>query len=198
MNLNNVSYVGIFVDHIDGELYTDIPNQHITLSYRPDSEKFSKLLNYLDTQCEVVVMGYGNDGKNEGLLVDIPSNIPYYGAEQKHITLSVGQDSSPVKTGFLKFENYIPENITSQLPEALYGKIAVFTKDKQVIYQCMRTTLILAKQNNIKSILIPMFGGLAGGVHPQRIAELMRLAYDQLLEVPKSIDWNYAEKIKLK
>ena len=134
MNLNNVSYVGIFVDHIDGELYTDIPNQHITLSYRPDSEKFSKLLNYLDTQCEVVVMGYGNDGKNEGLLVDIPSNIPYYGAEQKHITLSVGQDSSPVKTGFLKFENYIPENITSQLPEALYGKIAVFTKDKQVIY----------------------------------------------------------------
>lgn len=70
-------------------------------------------------------------------------------------------------------------------------------KDDMIIYQCMRTTLMLAKENHVKSIVIPMFGGLTGGVSPQKIAKLMRLAYEQLQEPPSKIDWNYAEKIKL-
>lgn len=78
---------------------------------------------------------------------------------------------------------------TMRIPERI--------KDEKVIYQCMRTTLMLAKDNNIESILIPMFGGSAGGVNPQTIAKLMRLAYDQLQDKPNKIDWDYADKIKM-
>lgn len=70
-------------------------------------------------------------------------------------------------------------------------------KDKQVIYQAMRTTLIEAKKNNINSIVIPMFGGKTGGTHPNDVAKLMRLAYDQINNVPNKIDWDYAYKIKI-
>lgn len=78
---------------------------------------------------------------------------------------------------------------TMRIPERI--------KDEKVIYQCMRTTLMLAKENNIESILIPMFGGSAGGVNPQIIAKLMRLAYDQLQDKTNKIDWEYANKIKV-
>lgn len=78
---------------------------------------------------------------------------------------------------------------TMRIPERI--------KDEKVIYQCMRTTLMLAKDNNIESILIPMFGGSAGGVNPQTIAKLMRLAYDQLQDKPNKIDWDYADKIEI-
>ena len=76
-------------------------------------------------------------------------------------------------------------------------RIPARIKDEKVIYQCMRTTLMLAKNNNIESILIPMFGGSAGGVNPQTIAKLMRLAYDQLQDKPNKIDWDYVDKIKM-
>lgn len=69
-------------------------------------------------------------------------------------------------------------------------------KDKRVIYQCMRTTLITAKQNNIENILIPMFGGLTGGIHPHIIAKMMRYAYDQIEEPPEKITWDYVRKLK--
>lgn len=75
-------------------------------------------------------------------------------------------------------------------------RIPSIIKDDLVIYQCMRTTLMLAKENNIESILIPMFGCLTGGVSPQRVSKLMRLAYEQLQENPTKIDWEYAEKIR--
>ena len=69
-------------------------------------------------------------------------------------------------------------------------------KDERVIYQCMRTTLITAKQNNIENILIPMFGGLTGKIHPHTIAKMMKLAYDQIQEPPKELTWDYVRKLK--
>ena len=86
MNRKDVSYIGIFVPHMDGKLGKDIPNQHVTLSFAPDEEKFRELLQYLGKKVEIEVLGYGNDENNEGLLVNIPEGIPYFGAEQKHIT----------------------------------------------------------------------------------------------------------------
>lgn len=134
MNRDNVSYVGIFLPHIDGNLDKDIPNQHVTLAFKPDAEKFDVLLQHLGKGVEVEVIGYGNDGKNEGLLVNIPDTIPYFGAEQKHITLSIDPKSSAVKTGFIPFDKPIPEDIASQLPDTLVGRIAVFTQDRTLVY----------------------------------------------------------------
>lgn len=69
--------------------------------------------------------------------------------------------------------------------------------DPQVIYQCMRTTLMCAAEHNIESIIIPMFGGLTGGVRPQLVADMMWRAYRQLKNPPERIDWNYVETVEI-
>lgn len=69
--------------------------------------------------------------------------------------------------------------------------------DPFIIYQSMRSTLICALNNKVKSIVIPMFGGGCGEVHPQLIAELMRKAYDQVYNPPKEISWEYAFKVEI-
>lgn len=63
--------------------------------------------------------------------------------------------------------------------------------DPRVIYQCMRTTLMCAAEHSIESIVIPMFGGLTGGVRPQLVAGMMWRAYQQLKNPPERIDWSY-------
>ena len=99
----------------------------------------------------------------------------------------------PVGTSFIiktnKDDQYLIHTPTMQTPQLI--------EDPRVIYQCMRTTLIEARKNNIESILIPMFGGSCGGVKPQIVAKMMWAAYTQLQNPPSKIDWDYAEKIEL-
>lgn len=99
----------------------------------------------------------------------------------------------PIGTSFIietnKDNQYLIHTPTMRIPNKI--------KDKHVIYQAMRTTLIEAKRNNIKSIIIPMFGGKTVCCHPQEIAKLMRLAYDQINSVPDKINWDYAYKIEI-
>ena len=118
----------------------------------------------------------------------------YYGTQlqervQKYIIDNYFGEQ-PVGTSFIietnKDNQYLIHTPTMRLPNKI--------KDKQVIYQAMRTTLIEAKKNNIKSIVIPMFGGSTGICHPNEIAKLMRLAYDQINDVPNNMDWDYAYK----
>ncbi len=66
-------------------------------------------------------------------------------------------------------------------------------RDPLVVYQCMRTCLITAMQNNITTIVIPAFGGCTGQVAPHMIAEMMWRAYKQLSEAPSAIRWRYAD-----
>ena len=54
-------------------------------------------------------------------------------------------------------------------------------KDEFIIYQCMRTTLMVALENKIKTIVIPAFGGDCGKVHPKVVATKMKEAYDQIV-----------------
>ena len=69
MKRKDVQYMGIFTDYpLGGRLFREIENQHITLAFRPDEEKFKELLNYVGTKQAFEIKGYGNDGKNEGLL----------------------------------------------------------------------------------------------------------------------------------
>lgn len=67
-------------------------------------------------------------------------------------------------------------------------------KDSTIIYQCMRTTLMEAINNNCKSVVIPAFGGSVGRVEPDIIAKMMYRAYLQIFdeEERKTIDWGKA------
>lgn len=62
-------------------------------------------------------------------------------------------------------------------------------KDPLVIYQCMRTTLMCAIENDIKSILIPMFGSGVGGIDADDAAKFMWLAYQQLSNPSPKNNW---------
>lgn len=65
-------------------------------------------------------------------------------------------------------------------------------RDPLVVYQCMRTCLMTAMDNDVNSIVIPAFGGCAGGVPSDVIAEMMWRAYKQISEAPSEISWRYA------
>lgn len=99
----------------------------------------------------------------------------------------------PIGTSFLIKANDRGQTLihtpTMQTPKPI--------KDPFVIYTCMRSTLICAKKHRVESILLPMFGGGCGETHPKIIAEMMRLAYDQIMNPPKKIDWDYAEQIQV-
>ena len=60
-------------------------------------------------------------------------------------------------------------------------QISIPIKDSFVVYQCMRTTLMTALDNNIKSIVIPAFGGDCGKISPKVVATKMKEAYDQII-----------------
>ena len=99
----------------------------------------------------------------------------------------------PVGTSFIietnKDNQYLIHTPTMQTPRPI--------EDPRVIYQCMRSTLIEARRNNIESILIPMFGGECGQVKLQIVAKMMWKAYMQLKETPQKLDWQYAEEMEL-
>ena len=67
-------------------------------------------------------------------------------------------------------------------------------KDPLVIYQCMRSTLMCAIQNKVESIIVPLFGGGCGEVHPKLIAEMMWKAYAQINNPPKKLGWEYVDE----
>ena len=67
-------------------------------------------------------------------------------------------------------------------------------KDPMIIYQCMRTSLMVALENNIESIVIPAFCGEFGDVSTKVIARLMYEGYRQVMNPPEAIDWDYAER----
>lgn len=100
----------------------------------------------------------------------------------------------PIGTSFIietnKEPKYLIHTPTMRVPERIL--------DSRTIYHCMRSCLIEAKKNNIESIVIPMFGGQTGCIDSNTIASMMYEAYKQLQDVPEEINWEYANKIKLK
>ena len=67
-------------------------------------------------------------------------------------------------------------------------------KDPEVVYHCMRNTLIEANRwlSEDDIIIIPAFGGATGRVSCADIARLMWKAYLQINNPPDKIDWIYA------
>lgn len=133
MNRKDARYVGVFTTHsLGGCLEKGIPDQHITMAYRPDADKFKEVLPFVGTTQQFEIIGYGNDGKNEGFLVELKSHVPYYGAEQQHITLSVSQDGKPVDTFKLDFNKPIPPEYGINIGDVLDGQVGVFTSNGPV------------------------------------------------------------------
>ncbi|MBO4534548.1 MAG: macro domain-containing protein [Clostridia bacterium] len=62
--------------------------------------------------------------------------------------------------------------------------------DPAVIYQSMRTTLMVAMEGGVQSIVIPIFGGLTGGIDYKLAAQMMWLGYDQIMRPNTTIDWD--------
>jgi O-acetyl-ADP-ribose deacetylase (regulator of RNase III) len=67
-------------------------------------------------------------------------------------------------------------------------------KDPEVIYHCMRNTLLEARRwiSEDEVIVIPAFGGATGRVSCADIARLMWKAYRQINNPPTQINWSYA------
>lgn len=92
----------------------------------------------------------------------------------------------PVGTSFV-----IPADENTWLihtPTMRYPKPII---DKEVVYHCMRSTIITAIQNGVGSIVIPAFGGCTGRLPHETIAEMMYKAYMQLQENPHELNWDY-------
>ena len=111
----NYIYTGIFFTglfnnpNINGKemgtLERQIEHPHVTFKYKPDFVDES----LFSEEVTVTVTGYGNDGNNEGLLVEIHSDNQKIMKLAKeiavpHITLSVSAQGKPVDTRYLEFE----------------------------------------------------------------------------------------------
>lgn len=115
-------YVGCFFDYIElsekvrsirkNPLPCEKPKPHVTFVYGPsqvDTDLFG-------TEILATVVGYGNDGENEGVLVTLSCQDPRLTEmiEQipcPHITLAVSQTGQAVNTRYLEFQPVEPVEI---------------------------------------------------------------------------------------
>lgn len=70
--------------------------------------------------------------------------------------------------------------------------------DPCVVYHCMRTCLMCALENDVKSIVIPAFGAATGELSCDVVAEMMFRALSQISDPPSKIDWNYARQSRIR
>lgn len=133
--MDTVKYCGCFLDPqavkkgLDGVLrnvlYRQIPDLHITFAYRPDSVPWDEM----GKEVRVNVVGYGNDGENEALLVEfaeVPAGLQELAARiaVPHITLSVSREGRSVNSRWLEFTPIAPYTLT--------GIFGVMDEDGQV------------------------------------------------------------------
>ena len=112
-------YVGCFIRLHDFQnaikeirttpLENDIQDPHITFAYKPKEVDQS----LFGTPIQIKIVGYGNDGENEGLKVHLSSSEPRLQnmideLETPHITIAVSNEGKPVNTKRLIFEEIEP------------------------------------------------------------------------------------------
>jgi O-acetyl-ADP-ribose deacetylase (regulator of RNase III) len=150
-------------------------------------DDFARFMNSHEVECVVSpANSYGlMDGGYDFAITD------YFGEElpkkvQKYLLENLCGEQ-PVGTSIM-----VDINEKQKLIHTPSMRIPSHIKDPLVVYNCMRTCLMLAKQNKIKSIVIPAFGGACGNVNFSVIAEMMFNAYTQVSNPPKEIAWEYA------
>lgn len=133
---HNYSYIGCFFEDLHGILEERnlstgaldkvIQTPHVTFIYRPEvveEELFGE-------EVKITVIGYGNNGENEGLRVELATSNPRLQemiAEiaVPHITLSVSRRGEAVNTKDLEFAPVEPFE--------LVGIFGAYRKDGEVI-----------------------------------------------------------------
>lgn len=105
-------------------LDTGVRNPHVTFTFKCGPV----LESHFGANVHIEVIGYGNDGYNEAVLVSLSSNDPDIQEilskihfENPHITLSTHGNSSPKNSRYLSFEPL-------EKPIAISGKYGAFTK----------------------------------------------------------------------
>ena len=104
---NRVAYYGLFlVTPLDSYLSKKIEHQHITMIPPYMTAENTLPYSFYWNIFEVEVVGYANDGTNEGFEVKLPDNLlkHYLNKAVPHITVSVSNEGKPVNTGKLIFE----------------------------------------------------------------------------------------------
>lgn len=124
------TYIGCFVKYEDFQsairhvrknpLENDIRYPHVTFAYRPTEVDRS----LFGEKTHITIVGYGNDGVNEGLKVRLEADNPAIQSmidqiEVPHITIAVSRDGEPVNTRNLSFEDIKPIEM-----EGTYGGYA--------------------------------------------------------------------------
>ena len=113
--MEKIEYIGCFFDpqalqqfpmsKREGPLYRQISMPHVTFAYAPKEVPFS----IFGAEVTVKVVGYGCDGVNEALqveLVEFPDALLPLITEIQvpHITLSVAKGGKPIGSRFLHFQ----------------------------------------------------------------------------------------------
>lgn len=147
-------------------------------------DDFAHFMDTHKVQCVVSpANSYGcMDGGYDAAITD------YFGhdlekAVQKYIQENY-YGEQPVGTSFLidipGTEQKLIHTPTMRIPSRI--------KEVEIVYQCMRTTLMEAIKNKIESIVIPAFGGATGMVPYKTVAKLMKMGYDQIKN-PSSVGY---------
>lgn len=111
-------YMGIFLEKESMEILTEkeqslarsIKDMHITFAFKPSSEEVAEFMPFVGKPVSISVNGYGNNGKNSGFSVTLPSDGSYLyrGSKQPHITTSLSAEGMAVETGNLSFSAVAP------------------------------------------------------------------------------------------
>lgn len=109
------------------ELDTVINNPHITFAFGQEmTDNYKELLG---KDLEVNIIGYGNDGKNEGFEVSL-NNKEEFKNKVPHITISIADGAKAVDTGKLEFDKLDTSKDTT-----LKGKYGWFGSDGKVHFE---------------------------------------------------------------
>ena len=110
-------YTGAFLlQNLPGTLNNIVENQHVT--FVPPG--VPKNLSIIGEHHTFKVIGYANDGHNEGYLVELPEGFKehYHNQNPPHITLSLADGARAVNTGKLNFEQLAePFNVEMRFGE---------------------------------------------------------------------------------
>lgn len=116
-------YIGVFVSFTElhrairdirtEPLACDIPSPHVTFAYRP--QEVDQALFGIPVRIRVT--GYGCDGHNEGLQVQLFPSDPVLqplidAIPVPHITISISEDGKAVNTRYLEFAPITPFELT--------------------------------------------------------------------------------------
>lgn len=155
---DQIIYAGLFID--PDSLYDKFPpnlshrirDPHVTTAYRPSADKV--FLNSLGSSAKIRAIAYGNNGENEGLLVEVSASDPTIQktlvervapdrtGEVKtvpmHITLSIAEGAEAVNTKYLDYKPLeTPLELTGNYK--LFRKDGVLISDKDTIREMQST-----------------------------------------------------------